>query len=73
MDHAKVIVRIREVGIQTECLPLAFLRLLDASQRENRQSQVHPGFLEVRIKRQRLAVVTFGLGGKTPEVELEPS
>ncbi len=69
MDHAQIVVRVRQIGIQTQRLTLALLRLVGPAERKNRQPEVHPGFLEVRIEGQGFAVGPFRFGQATLAME----
>ena len=56
MSHAQIVQRVGAFGIQAQRLALADSGLRRSGPRQHRQPQVHPGFLESRVERERLAV-----------------
>ena len=56
MDHPEIVLRIGVIGIEPKRRPLVSQRFIRTSLPQNREAQIHPGLLEVRVERQGVSV-----------------
>ena len=71
VDHAEIVVRIGIVGVETQRLPLTCKRFSDLIDREQRKAEIGPGFGQVGICSQGLAVEKDCLLDLVAEVKLK--